>query len=288
MNYGGKLNIYEERHERVALPCVRVRTAKGSGSGTVIYSGPDGKEGFSTYILTNHHVVANSIKVKKKWSSVVRADIKIDVFETVDVDFFRYKWMNRSVGAQTVSCDIIAYDKDEDLAVLKTRDDIERIAAYLYPKDQEHKLEIGMKLIAIGAGMGHPPVQTEGNLSQFGEEIEHKEYWLNTASIIFGNSGGSLYLKDTFEFVGVPAAGDVIMLGFSAQLISHLAYAIPITRVYEFLDKQYLRFVYDANFTEEGEFAQREHVRELQQQKLSIADMEKGDGLHGLGPFIGE
>ena len=94
-----------------------------------------------------------------------------------------------------------------------------------------------------------------------------------------------MYLKDTFELVGVPAAGDVIMLGFSAQMISHLAYAIPITRVYEFLDKQYLRFVYDAEFTETSEFEERDRVRKLQEQKLSIADMEQGDGLHGVGPF---
>jgi hypothetical protein len=33
-----------------------------------------------------------------------------------------------------------------------------------------------MSVYAVGAGMGEPPVMTDGFLSQFGREIDHKEF----------------------------------------------------------------------------------------------------------------
>ena len=107
---------YDLRHRKIALPCVRVRARGASGSGTIIYS-TDG----STYILTNHHVVSKSIKLEKRWSGLLRSERKVDIFELVEVHLFDYRWESRAVGGTTIQADIVAYDRDEDLALLKLR-----------------------------------------------------------------------------------------------------------------------------------------------------------------------
>ena len=98
----------------------------------------------------------------------------------------------------------MAYDNEEDLALLKLRSDntVEHIAE-LYPRNRESELRVGMKVIAVGAGMGEPPVQTEGLLSQFGMEIDRREYWLNSAPTIYGNSGGALFLFISWDQNGM-------------------------------------------------------------------------------------
>lgn len=258
---------YDLRHCKVAMPCVRVRTETAGGSGTTIYS----KDG-STFVLTNHHVVSSCIEIEKRWSALLKSERKTDVFKVVAAHFFDYQWSSRAIGGTSIQSDIVAYDKDEDLALLKLRSekDFEDIAE-LYPIGEENKLRVGMKVIAVGAGMGEPPVQTEGLLSQFGREIDRREYWLNSAPTIFGNSGGALFLKETFQLIGVPSRISVAMIGFSADPITHLSYSIPITRIYNFLDAQKFRFIYSDEFTEEGEAETRRKLREDEERKMAMA-----------------
>ena len=275
---------YQKRHQMIELPCARVRTPKAGGSGTVIYSETNGNGGHSTYVLTNHHVVENCIKLEDQWSTLLKADKKIDAFELVDVHLFTYKWASRAIGGMTVQCDIVAYDKVEDLALLKLRTESPAEAvAKLYPREEEAWLRVGMPVITVGAGLGAPPVQTFGFLSQFGQEIDRREFWLNTAPSIFGNSGGAMFLGDVGEMfpgdtlaetrqytlLGVPARIAVALLGFSADAITHLSYAIPMTRIYNFIEEQRFRFIYDDEFTEEGEAEERERIREEQERKLA-------------------
>jgi len=253
----------EKRHREIALPCVRVQARTARGSGTVIYS----KDG-GTYILTNHHVVGSCIKIEKKWSTLLKKERKMDVFEIVDVHLFDYKYESRAIGGLTIQSDILAYDPEEDLALLKLRSATPAASvAKLYPRERESDLRIGMGVITVGAGLGAAPVQTEGILSQFGQEIDRREYWLNTAPSIFGNSGGAMFLKDTFELLGVPARIAVANMGLSADAITHLSYAIPITRIYNFLEGQKFRFIYDDNFTEESEFELRKEIREREEKR---------------------
>jgi S1-C subfamily serine protease len=263
---------YEKRHKMIALPCVRIRTPKAGGSGTVIYSAENEDGGVSTYLLTNHHVVDNCITIKDEWSALLKSKRKIDTFETVHAHFFAYRWESRSIGGTDIQSDIMCYDKEEDLALVRLRSEepVPSIAK-LFPRDDEKRLRIGMPVICVGAGMGEAPVQSGGFLSQFGREIERREFWLSTAPSIFGNSGGALFLADTYEFIGVPARIAVALIGFSADPITHLSFAIPITRVYQFLEDQRFRFIYDSEFTEAGEQEERRRLREEEERKMAMA-----------------
>lgn len=266
---------WDLRHKMIALPCVRIRAEKAGGSGTIIYSG-EGEEGFSTYVLTNHHVVAENIKVEKRWSGLLRSERKIDTFQAVDVHRFEYRYESRAIGGSVIQSDVVAYDVVEDLALLRLRSDtpVPSVVTF-YPRGKEHELRIGMPVICVGAGLGEAPVQTMGILSQFGIEIDRREFWLSTAPSIFGNSGGALFLDATYEMIGVPARIAVTMGGFAMDAITHLSYSIPITRIYDFLETQKFRFIYDPEFTEAGEREARREIREEEERKRAMASGEE-------------
>jgi len=262
-----KESVMSEVSREFLLPNCRIRSGNVGGSGTVIYSA-QGKNGFSTYILTNHHVVDNSINIVKEWSPLLKREKKIDKFSTVETHFFKYAYQSRTIGAQAIQTDIMTYDPNEDLALLKLRDEDKAPAvAKLYPRGKETELRLGMGVRVLGAALGEPPIITEGILSQFGREIENKEYWISTAPIIYGNSGGACYLRETDELIGVPARVAVAGGVFSASAITHLGFIIPITRVYQFLEDQLFRFIYDKQFTEEDEEKLREEKRKAEERK---------------------
>ncbi len=265
--YQPSQTAHEALHQEILLPCVRVRTDKVGGSGTVLYSAPatdpSSQGEYSTYVLTNHHVIENLIEIKTEWDPVLGRDVKRDVRGIPEVHFFSYRWKSRAVGVTVIEADIAAYDADEDLALLRLRSgDPAPAVAALHPKGHETWLRIGMETYTIGAGLGEPPVLTDGFLAQFGKEIDNREFWINTAPSIFGNSGGATFLKQTHQFVGVPAriavSGGFLGMG---SAITHMGYIIPITRVYEFLDAQYARFIYDPAHTEASEELAREEAR---------------------------
>ena len=67
-----------QQHELMIYPEVRITADKARGSGTILYSAPieDNEKRFETYILTNEHVVDDLIKVEKKWSTLLKREIK--------------------------------------------------------------------------------------------------------------------------------------------------------------------------------------------------------------------
>lgn len=272
------MKTIDVRHQELLYPCVRVRTPKAGGSGTVIYSSKVPKsDDYETYLLTNHHVVENCIRIEKKWNALLQREVKSDVRSTVDTEFFRYKWQSRNVGATQIQADVVAYDKDQDIALLKLRDTTPQpYIAKLYPRDAENKLFIFTPVFAVGAALGHPPVVTSGHISGFGDEIDNYEFWLSTAPTIFGNSGGAIFLQETSEFIGIPSRISVVMIGFGGDAITHLSYFIPITRIYKFLEEQIFQFIYDPAFTSLQCEKLREKKREEEEQRLVSRD-HKGE-----------
>ena len=63
-----------QKHEQMFYPTVRVRTKKAGGSGTVVYS-ENYKDEVYTYVITNHHVIADSVHIEKKWDPVLKRKV---------------------------------------------------------------------------------------------------------------------------------------------------------------------------------------------------------------------
>ncbi len=256
--------------QSILYPVVRVRAPKGTGSGTIIWSDKSGKD-FETYILTNFHVVESAIKVSQKYDSFVGQNMPSESRQTVQIDQFRYPSGSKLEGTFAIPADVVAYSKDQDLALLQLRSKSQaEHVARLPNEDYENGLQLADEVFAIGAALAHAPIITAGRINGMSDEIDDLPYWLSDAPIIFGNSGGSVFHAEDYIFLGVPSRIALAQVGWSVAPVSHLGWFIPYVTVYDFLDTNYYAFIYD----EELDPGQCNLAREEAQEQLSrMADI---------------
>ena len=247
----------KQKHEQMFYPTVRVRTKKAGGSGTVVYS-KKYKDEVYTYVITNHHVIEDSIYIDKKWDPVLKRKADKEILDTVNVEFFRYNNYSHTVGSFAVEADIVAYsevDGGQDWALLRVRDKENKAdwVTNMFPLDDIENVHIFDKCYAVGASLGHPPVASEGMITYMDDEIDHYKYWMSSAPTIFGNSGGAVYRwassRKQYEYIGIPSRISIQPMGFSADAITHMGYFIPIDRVYKLLEENDYQFIYDDTFS---------------------------------------
>jgi len=246
------------KHEKFLYPIVRVVAPSSSGggnggSGIVVYSAPvtpKAKE-FETYILTNHHVISPLIDVQEKWHPTVGRDIKVEKRSEGMVEFFGYENLSRITDAMTKRADLMAWDDQKDLALLRLRatQKVEFVAPIIKPSDVEKKLFIFTPVYTVGCGLGVPPLVTEGHIGGFDFTIDNYPYTLTTAPGIYGNSGGALLSQETGEVIGVTARIAVAFAGFSADAITHMMWSVSPKTIYQFLEEQVFDFIVDPSVT---------------------------------------
>lgn len=266
-----------KQHAEILWPTVRIHTEKAWGSGTIVYSEVNAKGEFVSYVLTCHHVIADNIKIEKKFDHRVGYDIKKEIRIPVEIEFFYYEKMSRCMGiAGSCKADIVAYDEDGDIALLEFKKTSKtQPVATLFPKNREDEVHVFDEVWACGAALAHEPIATKGIINFMNEILENGvEYWMSSAQIIFGNSGGSLFRyseeRDKYEFLGMPARISISMSGFSADPITHMGFFVPITRIYEFLDNHFFQYIYDKNETFETCKKKMEDFKK-EQEKLLLA-----------------
>lgn len=258
-------------------PTVRVRTAKAGGSGLIVYSKPTSSdvEKYETYVVTCHHVVEGAIKKVKKKHPFADRDIEVEVRELVQVEIFEYEEMSTITGASAYNAEIMAWDKQYDLALLKLKTSKPfKYVAKLYPKGKSDKIKLLMGACSCGCSLGHEPILNKGLLMGKHDIIENEEYWLSTANTIFGNSGGSDFLEETHEYIGVTARISGYQLGFSVDVITWMGFIIPIDTIYKFWDNQLFQFIYDPAYTSEQCEELRKKKREEEEKKLLLPPQE--------------
>ena len=239
-----------EKHEKFLYPVVRIFSNKAAGSGTVIYCEPDTKDDVKdewlTFVLTNYHVVSDLIMYKDEWDALLKAQRKKEFRDKARVEVFSYVRVSDMDSSNRFSADIVAYDVNHDLAILKidspTR--IKRIAK-LIPRDKIKDLKLFMDVVVGGCSLAHDPFCNFGQLTYLKEMIDQREYFMTNASSIFGNSGGGLFLAETGELIGVPSRITGLQLGFGLDIISWMGFSAHASRIYDFIDQQELKFLYD-------------------------------------------
>ena len=266
-----------QKHEQMFYPTVRVRTKKAGGSGTVVYSQQNEKDGeIYTYVITNQHVIADSVHLEKKWDPVLKRKVDKEILDTVNVEFFRFNNYSHTIGSFAVEADIVAYSEVEggqDWALLRVRDK-ENEADYvanMFPLDDLDNIHIFDETYAVGASLGHPPVASNGMITYMDDEIDHYKYWMSSAPTIFGNSGGAVYRwsgnRKQYEYIGIPSRISIQPMGFSADAITHMGYFIPIDRVYKLLEDNDFQFIYDSNYSIEDCKKAREKKQSPEKEK---------------------
>ena len=235
-------------HRDILYPVVRVRTAKSGGSGTLIACIPDPRnEGESmSFVLTNAHVIDDAVTTHEDWDSLLKKEVVKEFLDPVVVELFSYKYLSSVNSADSYKAKIIAYDHHHDIAVLRLESPkVCSHVAKLYPKGKERDIKLFTDVYTVGCSVGHDPLASKGQVTYMNELVENELFWMSSSNVIFGNSGGATYLADSHEFIGIPARVRVLQLGFGLDVLAFMGMFIPIPRIYDFLDEQELKFLYD-------------------------------------------
>jgi serine protease Do len=115
------------------------------------------------------------------------------------------------VGELTLRAEILAFDKDKDLAVLRILSETTPLQAAARVAPDGYKLAQGNVVWAIGNPVGLENTVTRGIISHLFREVQigpdEKAHYMQTdAAIAGGSSGGALYSDEGF-LIGVPSAG---------------------------------------------------------------------------------
>lgn len=269
------LNL-QERHEKILYPVVRIRAGSAGGSGTVIYSKPNPiKPGeFQTFILTCSHVVDSCIKTAKDWDGLLKKKVEKEILEQVSVETFDYVYMSQVNSSNSHRADIVAYDKYHDIAVLKL-DSPKKVeyVAQIIPKERIGDIKIFTPVYAAGCSLLHDPFPNLGEITYLTEDIDNKRYYMNNADQIFGNSGGSVFLAETGEQIGITARVTITQMGFNLDVQTWMNFCVCPERIYEFIDEQELKFLYDDSDT----FDKAIRRREKKEKEAKLLQMARED-----------
>ncbi len=264
----------EKFHNQCIYPSVRVSYGMSGGSGTIIYSEDRDIQGkYETFVLTNHHVIESALTVVTEWNSMLGREVKTEKRKTVKVEIFRYEDLSIVVGRESFDADIVAHSKDHDLALLKLKTKrFIKIVAAIDTKANMYKRVQTDKVRTVGCSLLKPPITTPGIISNMNEEIDGKSYWMATAQIIFGNSGGAVFAKrdNNWVFIGVPSRIPVIF----GSPVSYMGYFIPLPRIYKWLEAEHLNFLFDQNITPQECFDTR---RKMANQSLLSTPQVKSE-----------
>lgn len=245
-------------HEQTLYPTIRIQSDRSRGSGTIIYcqerteKDEDGELGFSTYVLTNHHVVESAIRVEEHFDPLKGKNVKRDYRDFVSAEIFNYKNRSTITAKTTADAEIMAYHEKRDVALLRLRTNqkFDYVAKLLKAEDAKN-IHIFDKLYVVGCGLGQPPFPTSGMLTGKEVQIDHYPYWQTSAPSIFGNSGGAVFRGQTLEMMGIPSRISVRGGMFSNDAITHIGYFCPPTEIHRFLkDEGYYFLVGEKGHTE--------------------------------------
>jgi S1-C subfamily serine protease len=243
-------------HEKYVYPTVRVSSSRGTGSGTVVYSKlGDKPDCYSTYILTNFHVIAGLISITENWDSDLQANVKQERRGIAYVEIFKYKDLSVPVGTTKLEADIVIYNRQEDMALIKLRyEGTVDYIAQLPTKENVSAYKVMDESVAVGCSLGWPPLVSTGVITRKNYQIDSIPYDMSSAQIIYGNSGGGMYTADGV-FIGIPSMVPVV--GWSSA-ITHMGLFIPVERIFAWWDDEHYDFIYDGTKMEKESLEIRE------------------------------
>jgi len=187
---------------------VVVYGAMGFGAGTIIK-----KTDNSMYVLTCYHVVEDVIEMK---NPKVFASIGYSINDVRD----------SAVADILYKVEVVKFDKEKDLALLKTFMVDKDLEAISIAKNEPQKGDI---VYSIGTPLGWHRTISKGILAN---KIEG--YYVTDNSITFGNSGGGLY-NESGELIGAPVLVYAYGAGTNAVPESGLGWSIGLKMINDFL-----------------------------------------------------
>ena len=218
---------------------VIVQTPTRNGSGTVIKK----YNGF-TYILTCYHVIEEKPPVvieekdeereeeqkeeeKKEYKNPFIIKEAIDPPEesqtNITVSYLLRNERSEEIGNVIYIAEIVGYDEEKDLALLKIFGEDENLNVVSIAKEEP---KIGDTVYSIGN-----PLSTNRTLSKGILSTKEEDFYISDNTITFGNSGGGLF-NNKGELIGVPSN---VMAYFFGNPESSLGLSRDLSTIIDFL-----------------------------------------------------
>lgn len=228
------------------LPAARIVSHGGTqGSGFVLHSGENG-----TFVLTNHHVIKDSIEQRDLWDPVEKSSKKLERLQPVSVEIFRYDERGRHMQTVSTSAEIVGYaqygdkwDFEGDLALLKLKAPVEGVPASSLITEEDFAGEVRLldEVVMVGCPEGSElPLPTTGHVASLTEERSGVGLLL---SQVFGNpgsSGSAVYRyspeREEYEVIAVHSMVDSRGSLTDVGRGSFLRLAVPAPKLHEFLE----------------------------------------------------
>ncbi|MGQ9592508.1 MAG: trypsin-like peptidase domain-containing protein [Planctomycetota bacterium] len=217
------------------LPTVQLRGNGTVGSGVLVYSEPQfdlgakGPPPHATFVLTAYHVVA---------------EVLGDRFDRGTIDEVHVLRPDLPETTRTFSARLVLFDRRRDLALLRldTAEKFVQVARWR-PRSGLSEIDVFRQAYAVGCPLGNRPLPTLGEISSKSKTVGDQVFWMLSAPIYFGNSGGGVFLADTYELIGVSSM--IYTYGKSNPVVvPHLGLFVPLEAVYEWLDSEGYAFVH--------------------------------------------
>ncbi len=213
-------------YDMVVLPSVKIIANNAVGSGVIIHSELVTTDTYESYVLTAYHIVKAAVESK------TGEDIKIDVYNGNKCDTDR------------VVANLLDYNVDIDIAILKfssiTKYGVARI-------NTDNSIQILDKVIAVGCPIGYLPIPTEGIIACNRLMLGNIKYYLSTANMIFGSSGGGLFTDTKGELIGIVSMIPVFNYEGSRIPITFLGLTVSMETVIEWMVAKNLLFLVNKN-----------------------------------------
>jgi len=216
-------SLYQDRDEltrKMLLPTVQLNGDDTVGSGTIVFSGPNKKNGnrIETYVLTSYHVVRNIIADTPR---AKKTGFDVTVYLPGD---------NLVVKGRMVASEPKI---DAALVQLETDRQLPNVANVL-PRNETNQVCVWDPVCAVGCPLGNDPVPSKGEVSSLHNELNGANYWMVNAPTYFGNSGGGIYRADTRQLIGVFSKIYTHGKG-QPVVVPHMGLCTPIDLIYNWL-----------------------------------------------------
>lgn len=249
-------NDIKKIHKEMLFPAVRIRKNNGSnGSGVIVSSKKNKKGTINTFILTNYHVIEDTIKIVEKWDVTEKEKVDVEVHDGCCVEVFNYDKKMEISSVSSYFSEVVSFGSwkagtDYALLHIKSCDRILKPAII----NEEKFVSIGEEVWTVGAPEDVFPTITKGIIGNKSTRFDGCDMMLITAPIFYGSSGGPVYKfseeKDSYTLIGIVSKVLIDEITDKKaetnvkQMISHMAFAIPFEKIYEWLDDDGFDFIF--------------------------------------------
>jgi S1-C subfamily serine protease len=236
--------IYRDPNEMtrtMLLPTVQLNGDDTVGSGTIVFSGENPKNGggVETYALTSYHVVRN-----------ILADTPKAHHDGFDVTIYL------PGDKVVVKGKMVASQPKIDAALVRIFTDKKLpFVANVLPRGETGSVKVWDPVCAVGCPLGNDPVPSHGEVSSLKNELNGANYWMVNAPTYFGNSGGGIYRADTRQLIGVFSKIYTHGKG-TPVVVPHMGLCTPMDAVYEWLATEKLEHLLQSSTVQRDDLSQ--------------------------------